>query len=58
MGTALLPGNGTTFALEAQTDQRQLAGGRDLHGLTTPNGKIVRLLSGGHLVEVLLHVVG
>jgi hypothetical protein len=25
------PENGTTFALEAQTDQRQLAGGRDLH---------------------------
>jgi hypothetical protein len=30
MGTALRPGNGTTFALEAQTDQRQLAGGRDV----------------------------
>ena len=29
MGAALRPGNGTTFALEAQTDQRQLAGGRD-----------------------------
>src|SRR4029077_18044944 len=27
MGPALRPGNGTTFALEAQTDQRQLAGG-------------------------------
>src|ERR1700737_1167181 len=27
MGAALRPGNGTTFALEAQTDQRQLAGG-------------------------------
>jgi 3-oxoacyl-(acyl-carrier-protein) synthase len=26
--------------------------------LTTPNEKIVRLPSGGHLVEVLLHVVG
>jgi hypothetical protein len=26
MGAALRPGNGTTFALEAQTDQRQLAG--------------------------------
>jgi hypothetical protein len=25
---------------------------------TDPNGKIVRLLSSGHLVEVLLHVVG
>src|SRR3984893_15719799 len=31
MGTALRPGDGTTFALEAQTDQRQLAGRRDLH---------------------------
>jgi len=31
MGPALRPGNGTTFALEAQTDQRQLAGGRNLH---------------------------
>src|SRR5260370_6035182 len=31
MGTALRSGNGTTFALEAQTDQQQLAGGRDLH---------------------------
>jgi hypothetical protein len=27
-GTALRPGNGTTFALEAHTDERQLAGGR------------------------------
>ena len=26
MGTALRPRDGTTFALEAQTDQRQLAG--------------------------------
>ena len=31
VGAALRPGNGTPFALEAQTDQRQLAGGRDLH---------------------------
>ena len=31
MGTALRPRDGTTFALEAQTDRRQLAGGRDLH---------------------------
>src|SRR5271165_4724673 len=31
MGTALRPGNGTTFAPATQTDQRQLAGGRDLH---------------------------
>jgi len=29
LGPALRPGNGTTFALEAQTDQRQLAGGRE-----------------------------
>jgi hypothetical protein len=27
VGAALRPGNGTTFALESQTDQRQLAGG-------------------------------
>jgi hypothetical protein len=26
-----MPRNGTTFALEAQTDQRQLASGRNLH---------------------------
>ena len=29
------PGNGTTFTLEAQTDQRQLAGGRNLCETTT-----------------------
>jgi hypothetical protein len=29
-GTALRPGNGTTVALEAHTDERQLAGGRNL----------------------------
>jgi hypothetical protein len=27
VGAALRPGNGTTFTLETQTDQRQLAGG-------------------------------
>ena len=31
MGPALRPGSGTAPALEAQTDERQLAGGRDLH---------------------------
>src|SRR5271165_630284 len=31
VGAALRSGNGTTFALQAQTDRRQLAGGRDLH---------------------------
>src|SRR5271166_1047546 len=31
MGTALRPGDGTTFAPSSQTDQRQLAGRRDLH---------------------------
>ena len=30
-GPALRPGNGTTFALEAQTEHRQLARGRDVH---------------------------
>jgi hypothetical protein len=35
MGTALRPRDGTTFALEAQTDQRQLAGRR-----LTPAGSI------------------
>src|SRR5271157_4822063 len=30
MGTALCPGNGTTFALETQTDQRHLACRRDV----------------------------
>ena len=31
MGTASRPGDGTTFASSSQTDQRQLAGRRDLH---------------------------
>src|SRR5580704_4147187 len=31
LGPAVCPRNGTTIALSAQTDQRQLAGGRDLH---------------------------
>jgi hypothetical protein len=32
VGSSGMPQNGTTFALEAQTDQRQLASGRNLHG--------------------------
>jgi hypothetical protein len=50
VGAALRPGNGTQFALEAQTDKQQLAGGRNLHsgqgqvglfitGLSTPPGQ-------------------
>src|SRR5580700_9924351 len=31
LGPAVCPRNGTTFALYAQTDQRQLASGRNLH---------------------------
>jgi len=31
VGSSGMPRNGTTFALEAQTDQRQLASGRNLH---------------------------
>src|SRR5438105_10843657 len=44
VGATLRPGNGTTFALETQPNQRQLARGRDLHpgqgqvGVFVPRG--------------------
>src|ERR1700687_601203 len=48
MGSALRPGSQSAPTLKAQTDQRQLAGGRDLHSgewqpaLTLPGGGFFR----------------
>ena len=49
VGAAFRPGNGTTFALEAQTDQRQLAGGRNLH---PGQGQLARPVSCGLFLEL------
>jgi hypothetical protein len=58
VGAELRPGNGTPFALEAQTDQRQLAGGRVDETYIRVKGKWVYLYravdSDGATIDFLL----